>query len=41
MTSSLGVVTGAAVQDSLSKLLAHDPTGLTALAPLVNTQFYP
>lgn len=37
---AVGVVTGAAVQDRLSRLLAHDPTGLTSLVPLGNTFRY-
>ncbi|MGY2703183.1 MULTISPECIES: molybdopterin-dependent oxidoreductase [unclassified Nocardioides] len=30
----VGVVTGSAVQDALSRLVAHDPTGLSQLVPL-------
>jgi len=41
---ALGVVTGAAVQDGLSRLLApvqlRDPTGLSSLVPLGNTFRY-
>ena len=37
---ALGVVTGGAVQDGLSRLLANDPTGLSGLVPLGNTFRY-
>lgn len=37
---AVGVVTGSAVQDGLSRLLAHDPTGLSGLVPLGNTFRY-
>ncbi|KQW43072.1 oxidoreductase [Nocardioides sp. Root1257] len=41
---ALGVVTGASVQDGLSRMLApvqlRDPTGLTSLVPLGNTWRY-
>lgn len=37
---ALGVVTGSAVQGALSRLVAHDPTGLSQLVPLGNTFRY-
>ncbi len=37
---AVGVVTGSAVQGRLSRLVAHDPTGLSQLVPLGNTFRY-
>ena len=37
---AVGVVTGSAIQGGLSRLLSHDPTGLTQLIPLGNAFRY-